>query len=35
VELSLDGDMLKIKRATAAQQEELIDARLSRHGSGS
>ncbi len=35
VEVSLDGDALKVARATAAQQQELIDAWLSRHGSGS
>lgn len=31
VEISLDGDTLKVSRATADQQQELIDAWLSRH----
>jgi hypothetical protein len=35
VEVSLDGDTLKVERATAVQQQELIDAWLSRHGPGS
>jgi hypothetical protein len=31
VEISLDGETLKVSRATADQQRELIDAWLSRH----
>lgn len=35
VEVSLDGDTLRVGYATTAQQRELIDAWLSRHGPGS
>lgn len=35
VEVSLDGDTLKVTRATAVQQQELIDAWLARHSTGS
>lgn len=32
VELTMDGDTLKIEAATTQQQQELIDAWLARHG---
>jgi hypothetical protein len=32
VEVTMDGDTLKLEAATAQQQQEIIDARLARHG---
>jgi hypothetical protein len=32
VEVSLDGDTLKVVGATSAQQEKIIDAWIARHG---
>ena len=34
VEVSIDGDVLKVTGVTSQQQGELIDAWLARHGSG-
>jgi hypothetical protein len=34
VEVSLDGDTLKVTAATAQQQEKIIDTWLARHASG-
>jgi hypothetical protein len=35
IEVSIDGNVLKVGSATAQQQEEIIDAWLSRYGSRS
>jgi hypothetical protein len=32
VEVSIDGDMIKVGNATAEQQQEIVDAWLARHG---
>ena len=34
VEVSIEGDALKVTAATAQQQEQIIDAWLARHASG-
>jgi hypothetical protein len=34
VEIDLDGDVLKLGRATREQQKEIVDAWLARHASG-
>ncbi|MEV7566119.1 hypothetical protein [Streptomyces tanashiensis] len=34
VEISLDGDALKVTGVTSAQQEEIIDVWLARHAAG-
>lgn len=34
VEVSIDGDLLKVTGATSQQQEKIIDAWLARHGTG-
>jgi hypothetical protein len=35
VEITLDGDKLKLRRATRKQQEKIIDGWLARHPTGS
>jgi hypothetical protein len=34
VEVTLDGDVLKVSRISAAQQEKIIDVWLARHSAG-
>jgi len=34
VEITMDGDTLKIGAATAQQQQDIVDAWLARHGTG-
>jgi hypothetical protein len=34
VEVSIDGDPLKVTGVTSQQQEKIIDARLARHAPG-
>jgi hypothetical protein len=34
VEVSIDGDVLKLTGATSQQQEKIVDAWLARHAAG-
>jgi hypothetical protein len=34
VEITMDGDTLKLEAATAQQQQEVVDAWLARHSTG-